>query len=264
MAFGSGFFIGILAGIISGIIATLIASNPNFTFHVEKAIRKVLRKPLLTVRLVTFTNFCSDGFLLIHCVEIRNNMWLNTIIPRVYCMSTGKIPYDSRAYKPFCYFRSSGLFGVRTKSTIDEVLNEYSKNIVGYTPSGFSLGINLSRGMPLRVAVICESIRRDAYPELNISHPNWKPLNHMKVVGDICAAIADPTPLIPLGSWWDLRVISEDFGEIDKFRIEIPKDLKEREPLGSTSYVLEMKERPPCLLDIGLDHFGFNWLLRFD
>ena len=65
--------------------------------------------------------------------------------------------------------------------------------------------------------------------------------------------VANPMPKTSPGAWWDMRVISEDFGLIDMFHITIPKDLTEQEPLGDSVDVYKMKERPPCLLDLGYE-----------
>lgn len=243
-----------LIGLLSGVVATLIAGNPHVRFHIEKVIRKILKKPLVSVWLTSFTNFCEGGLFLIHCIELRNCMWLTPKIPRVYFLSRGTFAYDAHAYKPFIYFRSHGLSEVRLNSTPAQLLEEYSSKVIPYAPDNPSLGINISRGVPTRVAVICESISLDKRSE-------GRPLNHLKIVGELYAAVANPMLKVFSSAWWNTSIISEDFGFIDNLIITIPEDLKEREPLGDTVDVFQMEERPACLSDI--DYCGFTWPLRF-
>lgn len=241
-------------GLSSGVVATLIADNPQVRFHVEKALRKIAGRPLVSVSLSSFTNFCKNGLLLIHCIELKNCMWLTTAIPRVYFLSRGTFAYDAHAYKPFIYFRSHGLSGNKTDFTPNEVLKEYSNKIVAYEPDNPLLGMSISKAVPTRVVVICEAIHLDEQTQR-------QPMNHLKMVGELHAAVANPMPLVSPGAWWDMRLISEDFGFIDNLHIMIPKDLAEREPLGDSVDVFKMPERPPCLIDI--DYAGFTWPLRF-
>ena len=97
---------GFLVGLSSGIIATLIADNPRVRFLIEKALRKLIGKHSIALKLISFTNICSDGgMFMTHCIEIANNMWLTPEIPRVYVLSKGGFADNAHAYKPFIYFR---------------------------------------------------------------------------------------------------------------------------------------------------------------
>lgn len=247
---------GILIGLVTGIIATLIAGNPHVRFHLEKFFRKLIGKPLISATLSGFTNYCSDGMLLIYCIDLKNRMWLTSQIPRVYLLSEGAIDYDSRAYKPFIYFRSRGISGDKSNYTMGQLLEEYGSKIIPYTPDNPDLGLTLSRRMPYRVVVLCELVKEDNNKEA-------QPLNSLKVVGELRLPVANPMPKTTPGAWWNMRVISEDFGLIDSFHISIPKDLEEQQPLGDTVEVYKMKERPPCLLDLGYETM-LTWRLRFN
>lgn len=246
----------VLVGLAVGVVATLIAGSPYVRFHVEKFFRKLLGRPLISATLSAFINFCSDGWLLIYCMELRNAMWLTTRIPKVYLMSRGDLEHNSYAYKPFIYFRSHGGFGIKTKS-INRLLEEYSSNIVPYMPDNPNLSLTLSKVMPYRVVFLCEFIDK-AILEQN------QPLNNVNIVGELRAAVANPMPLVCLGASWDIRVISEDFGLIDIFRVSIPEDLRTRQPLGDSAEVLRMTERPACLLDLGYEMMSLTWPLRFE
>jgi hypothetical protein len=246
---------GILIGLATGIIATLIADNPHFRFHLEKAFRKLTKKTLISATLSSFTNYCSDGMFLIYCIELKNKMWFTPQIPRVYLLSEGAIDYDSHAYKPFIYFRSRGISIDKLKYTNKQLLEEYSSRIIPYTPDNPNLSLSLSRKMPYRVVVLCELIETD-------DSKQSQPLNALKVVGELYAAVANPMPKTAPNAWWNMRVISEDFGLIDVFKIKIPKDLEEKEPLGDSIDALKMSDRPPCLLDLG-DENNLTWPLRF-
>jgi len=255
---------GIFIGLVTGIIATLIAGNPYVRFNLERLFRKLIGRPLISATLTGFSNFCNDGIFLIYCVELKNKMWLTSQIPKVYLLSRGDIDYDARAYKPLIYFRSHGLSGNRLNQSMEQVLKEYGSRIVPYTPDNPALGLTLSRRMPYRVVVLCELI--ELVQEKNDTKEHAleidAPLNSAKVVGDLRLPVADPMPETYPGAHWDIRVISEDFGLIDLFNIVIPQDLEERQPLGDSSDVLMMKNRPPCLLDLGPE-MPVTWPLRF-
>ena len=246
---------GVLIGLITGIIATLLGGNPHVRFGVEKVFRKLMGKTLISATLTSFTNYCHNGMFLVYCIELKNKMWLTPRISRVYLLSEGTIDYDSHAYKPFVYFRASGMSWMKLEYTTEQLLEEYSSKIIPYTPDNPNLGLNLSRTMPYRVVVMCELIRRDNAKES-------LPLNASNIVGELYAAVANPMTKTPLGAWWDMLVISEDFGLIDVFNIKIPKDLKEKESLGNSRDALKMNNRPPCLLDLNYDN-KLTWPLRF-
>jgi len=182
-------------------------------------------------------------------------MWVTPQIPRVYLLSEGALAYDSHAYKPFIYFRSRGMSGDKLEYTTKQLLEKYGSKIVPYTPDNPSLSLSLSRKMPYRVVVLCELIETD-------DSKQSQPLNALKVVGELYAAVANPMPKTVPSAWWNMRVISEDFGLIDVFKIKIPKDLEEKEPLGDSIDALKMIDRPPCLLDLGYDN-SLTWPLRF-
>lgn len=165
-------------GLSSGIIATLIADNRQARFLVEKALRKVARKPLISVSLTSFTDICKNGLFLVHCIELKNCMWLTTMVPRVYFLARGDFLYDVHAYHPFIYFRSHGFSGVSLDSTPDEVLDQYSSKIIAYAPNNPLLSVSISRVVPTDVAVICEVVRIDERTqkqdwELNLEHTIW-------------------------------------------------------------------------------------------
>ena len=65
------------------------------------------------------------------------------------------------------------------------------------------------------------------------------------------------------GAWWNMNVISEDFGFIDTFYIEIPKDLKDKKPLGDSYEAYKKVDRQPCLIDLGYEN-NLTWPLRFN
>lgn len=245
---------GIFIGLAIGIIATLIADNPHVRFHSEKLFRKLIGKPLISATLSGFTNYCSDGMFLIYCIELKNKMWLTPQIPRIYLLSEGAIAYDSHAYKPFIYFRSRGMSGDKLNQSTEQLLKEHGSKIIPYTPDNPDLGLTLSRRMPYRVVVLCELVK---------NLPVLGPLNSVKVVGELRLPVANPMPKTFPGAWWNMRVISEDFGLIDSFHISIPKDLEEQQPLGDRVEVLELKDRPPCLLDLGYEMM-LTWPLRFN
>jgi hypothetical protein len=245
---------GIIIGLAIGIIATLIADNPHVRFHSEKLFRKLIGKPLISATLSGFANYCSDGMFLIYCIELKNRMWLTPQIPRIYLLSEGAIAYDSHAYKPFIYFRSRGMSGDKLNQSMEQLLEEHGSKIIPYTPDNPDLGLILSRRMPYRVVVLCELVK---------NLPVIGPLNSVKVVGELRLPVANPMPKTFPGAWWNMRVISEDFGLIDSFHISIPKDLEEQQPLGDRVEVLELKDRPPCLLDLGYEMM-LTWPLRFN
>lgn len=261
----------ILIGLATGIMATLIADNPQVRFHLEKFSRKLIRKPLISATLSGFTNYCSNGMFLIYCIELKNRMWLTSQIPKVYFLSRGTFDYDARAYKPLVYFRSSGMSGNKLNQTMEELLEEYSNNIIPYTPDNPSLSLTLSRIMPYRVVVLCELVNNDNLVKKDNNKetqpPNslkvFGPLNSLNVVGELRLPVANPMPKTVPGAWWNMNVISEDFGLIDIFHITIPKDLMQQKPLGDSIDVYKMKERPPCLLDLGYENH-LTWRLRFN
>lgn len=245
----------ILVGLVTGIIATLIADNPSVRFNLEKLFRKLIGKPLISATLTGFTNYCSDGFFLLYCIELENKMWLTSQIPRVYLLSEGTFDYDSYTYKPFIYFRARGISD-SINYTTEQLLEEYGKRIIPYTPDNPALSLTLSKWMPYRIVFLCELVKH----EDSQKHP---PLNHWKIVGDLHLPISNPMPKINPGARWNIRVISEDFGLIDVFYLSIPKDLKELQPMGSSAEVYGMKERPPLLLDLGIE-MQLTWRLRFN
>jgi len=256
---------GILIGLVTGIIATLVADNPHVRFNLERLFRKLIGRPLISATLSGFTNFCNDGIFLIYCIELKNKMWLTSQIPKVYLLSTGDIDYDSRAYKPFIYFRSHGMSGIRLNQSMEQLLEEYSSKIISYTPDNPALGLTLSRRMPYRIVVLCELIELEILKADETKEDTLKvtaPLNSVKVVGDLRLPVASPMPKTYPGASWDTRVISEDFGLIDSFNISIPQNLEEQQPLGDTWKVFMMKNRDPCLLDLGPEML-FTWPLRF-
>lgn len=248
------FIISVFLTLIVGVVAGLIAGNAHFRFRLEKALRKFLRKPLVSVTLISFTNFCDGGIFLIHCIGLKNNMWFTPKIPGVYFLSRGTFAHDAHAYKPFVYFRAHGLSNWRTSSTLNELLRECADQIMPYAPDNSSLRMDISKVVPIRVVVICELVDSSNFKQ-------GEALNHIKVIGELHAAVANPMPTVSPGSWWDMSIISKDFGFIDGLHITIPKDLEEQEPLGDKMDVYQMKNRPPCLLDI--NYFGFTWPLRF-
>ncbi len=242
-------------GLLSGILATLIAGNPHLRFRMEKSIRRILRKPLVSALLRTFPIYCKDGILFLHCIELKNDMWLTSVIPKTYFLSYGPWTYDSHAYKPFIYFRSHGLSQSQPDVSPNQLLQEYSDNVIPYAPDNPSLSMNISKSLPLRVVVICEPVnlcKRDQN----------EALNHVKIVGKLHAGVANPMPVVPPGATWGMNIISEEFGFVDNINVEVPANLEEQEPLGDSNDVLQMRERPPCLMDVGL--YNLTWPLRLE
>jgi hypothetical protein len=244
-----------LLGLLSGILATLIAGNPYLRFRMEKSIRRTLRKPLVSASLRTFPIYCKGGILFLHCIELKNAMWLTSVIPKVYFLSYGPWAYDSHAYKPFIYFRSRGLSTVQLDVTPTQLFQEYSDNVIPYTPDNPSLSMNISKSVPLRVVVICELIEW-------VNRNEEEALNHIKIVGKLHAGVANPMPVVSPGAKWGMTIISEDFGIADNINVGVPANLEEQEPLGDSSYVLQMKERPPCLMDVS--YHNLTWPLRLE
>lgn len=246
--------VGILLGLLTGIIATLVADNPQVRFYFEKFIRKCLGQPLVTVQLTGFPNYCHDGMLMVFCLEIKNKMWFTSQIPRVYLLASGMFEYDSRAYKPLLYFRSHGLYGFRIEQSLDDVLNEYQSSIIPYSQDQPNLGLTLSRKSWYRVAVLCEMIK---YTD----DENSRFMNTGHMLGELRIPIANPMPSTKPGAWWDINLISEDFGLIDIFHVKIPDNLEEEQSLGDRHTVFQMKERAACFLDLGLENM-LTWPLR--
>jgi hypothetical protein len=180
-------------------------------------------------------------------------MWFTPVIPGVYLLSRGDFRYDAHAYKPLLYFRSHGLSGFEPDFTPGQLLAKYGKEIVPYTPSNPNLNMSLSRGFPVRIVVVCETIPSEKIDKRT-------PLNHQKVVGELHAAVADPMPSVSPGSSWNTSIISQDFGVVDRLRFTIPKDLEDIEPLGDSWVAPQILNRPPCLLDV--DYCGLTWPLR--
>jgi hypothetical protein len=256
---------GILIGLVTGIVATLIADNPYVRFQSEKLFRQLIGRPLISATLSGFANFCNDGIFLIYCIELRNRMWLTSQIPKVYLLSRGDIDHDARAYKPFIYFRSHGMASNRLNQSMQQLLEEYGRKIIPYTPDNAGLGLTLSRRMPYRVVVLCELIEvvqgKNETKEHALDFD--APLSSAKIVGDLRLPVADPMPRTYPGAHWDMGVISEGFGLLDLFNIVIPQDLEEQQPLGDGPEVLMMRNRPPCLLDLGPE-MPVTWPLRFN
>jgi hypothetical protein len=245
-------------GLLSGILATLIADNHRVRFTVERKIRSILRTPLVKASLSMFEIQCKGGVLLLHCIELKSAMWFTPLIPQVYFLSYGPWSYDSHAYKPFIYFRYHGLFDIRTDVTPTQLLAEYGSNIIPYLPDNFGLCINLSRAVPKQVVVICESI------ENLRQRSHGKALNHVRIVGKLHAAVANPMPMMSPGASWNIKIISEEFGVVDNIWISIPPDLKKLKPLGESRDAYSTKERPLCLLDISRSGYPLTWPLRFE
>ena len=250
------YLLSFFIGLISGIFATLIAGNPQFRFHLEKFIRHLVKKPLVNTTLQTFRIFCQDGFVLLHCIVLKNSMWMTPKIPRVYFLSYGAFDRDSRAYKPFMYFRAHGMSDNRTDVTTHQLLKEFSSNIIPYAPDNPDLSIDISKNVPRRIVAIAETVNiEDEKKEV-------VPLNHLKKLGELYIGIDNPMPKVTTGAWWDISIISEDFGFVDKIDLVVPSNLEEKEPLGDSIDVLQMKERPPCLMDVSLDNL--TWPLRLE
>lgn|GEM_PF-3190514 len=245
-------------GLISGILATLIAGNPRVRFTVERKIRSVLKKPLVKASLSMFEIQCKGGILLLHCIELKNAMWLIPLIPQVYLLSYGPWSYDSHAYKPFIYFRYHGLFYARTDVTPTQLLSEYGNNIIPHIPDDPTRSVNISREVPKQVVIICESI------ENLKQRSHGKALNHVRIVGNLHAAVANPMPMVSPGAGWNLTIISEEFGFVDNICVSIPSNLKKLKPLGDSINAIGIKERPLCLLDISKSGMRLAWPLRLE
>ena len=248
------FWQGFITGLLSGVLASLLAGNSNMRFYVEAFVRRRLGRPLVSVKLVSFTHYCRDGLLLVHAIELRSCMWFTPSIPRVYLLSRGAIDYDAHAYKPFVYFRSRGLSQDKLDYTPSEAMAECGSKVVPYSPDDPSLSLTISRTVPIRIAFICEAI------DLQGRHVET-PMNHLKVVGKLHAAVANPMPEVKPGSWWNTSIVSEEFGFIDGLHVTVPEDLLDREPLGDRADVLDTPNRPACLMV--LDFGGYNWPVRF-
>ncbi len=246
-----------ILGLLSGILATLIAGNPSVRFHVEKFIRNRLRKPLVSALLRTFPIDCKDGILLLHCIELKNNMWLTYKIPSVYFLSYGTFASDSRAYKPFVYFRAHSFAGYQMDMTLNQMLKEYSDNVVPYAPDNPSLSMDISKIVPKRIVAIVEPVNLEEELKKGI------PLNHLKKVGELHLGVGNPMPVISPGATWNMNIISEEFGFIDSIVMGIPENLAEQKPLGDSVEVSQMKERPPCLVDVSVDS-NLTWPLRLE
>lgn len=250
------YFLSFFIGLLSGIFATLIAGNPQFRFHLEKFIRHLVKKPLVNATLQTFRIFCKDGFVLLHCIVLKNSMWMTPKIPRCYFLSYGTFDRDSRAYKPFMYFRTHGMSDIRTDVTTYQLLKEFNSNVVPYAPDNPDLAVDISKSVPRRVVAIVEIVDiEDGQKEIIL-------LNHLKKVGELHIGIDNPMPQVTPGTWWDISVISEDFGSVEKIALVIPSKLAEKEPLGDSIDVYKMKERPACLIDVSLD--SLTWPLRLE
>jgi hypothetical protein len=250
--------INFILGLLSGILATLLAGNPRVRFSIERRIRRILRRPLVKATLSTFDISCKGGMLLLHCIKLRNNMWATPLIPKIYFISYGPWACDSHAYKPFIYFRYHGGFGFQTDVTPTQLLTEYGSNITPYVPDNPSLTISISREVPRQVVVVCEAINN-----LN-KRSHGKPLNHVRIVGNLHAAVANPMPMVLPGVSWNLRIISEEFGLVDNIQVGIPQNLKKMRPLGESIDVIGTKERPLCLLDILRSAKSLTWPLRLE
>ncbi len=119
--------------------------------------------------------------------------------------------------------------------------------------------------MPYRIVALCELIELEILENMETKKHTPKvmePLNSVKVVGNLHLPVANPMLETHPGARWDIRVISEDFGLIDVFNIVIPRDLEEQQPLGDSHRVFMMKNRPPCLMDLGSEML-VTWPLRF-
>lgn len=244
-------------GLLGGILVTLTAGNPRVRFIVERKIRRILRRSLVNASLSMFEVYCKGGDkLFLHCIELRNAMWLTPIIPKIYFLSYGPWSYDSHAYKPFIYFRYHGMFDDRTDVTPAQLLTEYGGNIIPYVPDDPRLNINISREVSRRVVVICETIDNLR------KRSHGKPLNHVRIVGKLHAAVTNPMPTMSPGASWNLQIISEEFGFVDGISVGIPSNLKNLRPMGDSLDAIRTKERPLCLLDISSSML--TWPLRLE
>jgi hypothetical protein len=115
--------------------------------------------------------------------------------------------------------------------------------------------------------VLCELVNNDNIINKDLTKEGspmvFGPLNSLNIVGELLLPVANPMLKTGPGAWWDMNIISEDFGLIDTFHITIPKDLAEQKPLGDSIDVYKMRERPPCLLDLGYET-TLTWRLRFN
>ncbi len=252
--------LGLLTGLISGLIATLIAGNPRLRFRAERAVRITLGRPLCSTSFSTWVNLCSDGDLvLLHCVDIKNSMWLNHVIPGAYLLSYGRFPNDSYAYKPCIYFREHGLYGLDRTVTADELLKHYSAQIAPYAVDDPAKRIDVSNSVEKRIVALCEVTRRK---DLSDSEGGTAPLNAIHPVGRLYAGVHDPMPEVSPGDTWSISIISEEFGTVDAFFLRVPADLATQESLGDTREVISIRARPPCLMDICHDALLLTWPLR--
>jgi hypothetical protein len=185
-------------------------------------------------------------------------MWFTPLIPQVYFLSYGPWSFDSHAYKPFIYFRYHGLFDVRTDVTATQLLAEYGSNIIPHIPDNPGLSINISREVPRQVVVICESIDNLR------QRSHGKAINHVRIVGKLHAAVANPMPTMSPGASWNLQIISEEFGLVDNIWVGIPSNLKKLKPFGNSRDAIGAKERPLCLLDISRSGLTLTWPLRLE
>jgi len=247
--------ISIIISIILSIITGLMFSDSYIRFYLEKRVREILGKKLISIKLTSFTNYSdNDGRLLIHCIEVKNCMWFTPVISGIYLISSGNISFVDHAYKPSSYFRSSNIHDSKYKFTLNQLLKEYSKKIVSYSPDNPNLKIDITKTFPLRIIIIYEAISGGKIKN-NIA------LNYQKVLGKLYAAVNNPMPSVSPGSSWDVRIISQDFGSIDYLHFAIPEDLAEIKPLGDSIPTKKMINRPPCLMDV--DYPSLTWSLRF-
>ncbi|MCP3683581.1 MAG: hypothetical protein GY861_12915 [bacterium] len=247
-------YLNLLIAFIIGVIATLIAGNPLIRFHFERVVRRLFGKPLISVALINFTTNCEDGMFVVHCVELKNKMWLTTEIPRVYLLRTGFPSGLDRTFRPLLYHREQGMSQSRFDCTLSQVLNEYGNKIFLFEPDNQNLVISVSRNARKRVAIIVETIANDIIDTstaLNSQHP----------VGELYATICNPMPRVIPGDQWGLSIISETYGHIDFFDISIPENLADIESLGDSLEAMKMVNRPPCFLDI--EPTKLTWPLRF-
>jgi hypothetical protein len=242
-----------IVGVASGIFAALIAGNGHIRFLVENSFRKLIGKPIVSIRMVTIKKHCKDGQFLTHCLELTNMMWFCPVIPNIYLISRGHIPHDSHAYVPSFHFKSHGMNHFEKRDT-KSVLNDISEKIIPRTPGNSSLGFNLRRGLPIRIVLLCERIQHDQQKDINA-------LNEKHILGDLYIAVTNPMHKTAIGVNWFTSIVSEDLGYIDGFKIEIPKELAGLKALGSSADIHKKTVRYPCLSDVGV--LGLTWPLRF-
>ncbi|MGD9224630.1 MAG: hypothetical protein PVH22_15360, partial [Desulfobacteraceae bacterium] len=233
--------------------AALIAGNVHIRFLVENSFRKLIGKPIVSIRLVTIKKHCKDGQFLTHCLELTNMMWFCPVIPNIYLISQGQIPYESQAYVPSFHFKSHGMNHFEKRDT-KSALKDISEKIIPRTPGNSSLGFNLRRGLPIRVVLLCERIHQNQHKDINS-------LNEQHILGDLYIAVTNPMYKTALGVIWFTSIVSEDLGYIDGFKIEIPKELAGLKALGSSADIHKKPVRHPCLSDVGV--LGLTWPLRF-